>query len=66
MAPLPTCLDRLPLELQDALLDSVIYDLPFGLDEAKNLRLALIEERKAFAITQDRAFKGRELILSSA
>ena len=39
---------------------------PFGLDEAKNLRLALIEERKAFAITQDRAFKGRELILSSA
>ena len=66
VAPLPTCLDRLPLELQDALLDSVIYDLPFGLDEAKNLRLALIEERKAFAITQDRTFKGRELILSSA
>ena len=65
MAQLPTCLE-LPLELQDALFDSVIYDLPFGLDEAKNLRLALIEEKKAFAITQDRAFKGRELILSSA
>ena len=65
IAQLPTCLDRLPLELQDAVFDGVIYDFPFGLDEAKNLRLALIEERKAFAITQDRAFKGRELIRSN-
>ena len=65
IAQLPTCLDQLPLELQEAVFDGVIYDFPFGLDEAKNLRLALIEERKAFAITQDRAFKGRELIRSN-
>ena len=65
IAQLPTCLDRLPLELQDAVFDGVIYDFPFGLDEAKNMRLELMDERKAFAITQDKAFKGRELVRSS-
>jgi hypothetical protein len=63
IAQLGTNLDQLPVELQDAVFDGVTDDFPFGPDEAKDLRLELMDERKAFAITQDEAFKGFEFSL---
>lgn len=45
-----TGLDRLPVELQEAVFEGVTDAFPFGLDEAKGMRLELMDERKAFAI----------------
>ena len=58
-----TGLDRLPVELQDAVFDGVTDGFPFSPDEAKDMRLKLMDERKAFAIRQDKAFKGSEFSL---
>ncbi|KAF8797381.1 hypothetical protein BYT27DRAFT_7125785 [Phlegmacium glaucopus] len=60
---LGTGLDRLPVELQDAVFNGVTDDFPFGLDEAKDLRLELMDERKIFSIKQDGAFQGTEFSL---
>ena len=46
----------LPVELQDHILDDV--DFPFSLQEAKALRLELMEERKAFVTEHGKAFEG--------
>ena len=63
IAQLSTRLDLLPVELWDAVFDGVIDDFPFSLDEAKDLRLKLMDERKAFVIRHDEAFKGMEFSL---
>ena len=57
-----TRLDRLPLELRDAVFDGV-DDFPFSLHEAKHLRLKLMDERKAFVLRHDEAFEGSEFSL---
>jgi len=46
----------LPVELQDHILDDV--DFPLSLQEAKTLRLELMEERKAFVLDLGNAFEG--------
>ena len=46
----------LPVELQDHILDDV--DFPLSLEDAKELRLELMEERKAFVIDHGKAFEG--------
>ena len=46
----------LPVELQDHILEDV--DFPFSLQEAKTLRLELMEERKAFVLDSGKAFEG--------
>ena len=63
IAQLGTGLDRLPVEIQDEVFDGVKYDFPYGLDEAKELRLELMDERKDFVIIQDKVFKGLEFSL---
>ena len=45
----------LPVELQDHILDDV--DFPFSLQDAKELRLELMEERKAFVLDHGEAFE---------
>ena len=60
---LGTRLDGLPLELRDAVFDEVTDSFPFGPDEAKAMRLELMDERKAFVIRHDEAFKGMEFSL---
>ena len=45
---------EIPIELQDHILDGV--DFPISLEEAKTLRLNLMEERKAFVVQNDKAF----------
>ncbi|KAF8802211.1 hypothetical protein BYT27DRAFT_7235520 [Phlegmacium glaucopus] len=60
---LGTGLNRLSVELQDAVFNGVTDDFPFGLDEAKDLRLELMDERKIFTIKQDRAFEAYEFSL---
>ena len=49
IAQLGTRLDRLPVELWEAVFDGVKDDFPFSLDEAKEMRLDLMDERKSFA-----------------
>ncbi|EFI27114.1 hypothetical protein CC1G_14939 [Coprinopsis cinerea okayama7 len=49
-------LEKLPLELQDHVLDGV--DFPISLAEAKQLRGELMEERKNFVLDHGRAFEG--------
>ncbi|KIM39109.1 hypothetical protein M413DRAFT_447453 [Hebeloma cylindrosporum] len=46
----------LPVELQDHILEEV--DFPLSLQEAKALRLELMEERKAFVVDHGKAFEG--------
>ena len=53
---LGTGLDRLPVELKDAVFDEVTDSFPFSPDEAKDLRLELMDERKSFAKTSDETF----------
>ena len=60
---LGTGLDRLPVELQDAVFEGVTDAFPLGLDEAKDLRLKLMDDRKALSIKQDAAFKASEFSL---
>ena len=45
---------EIPIELQDHILDGV--DFPISLEEAKVLRLDLMEERKVFVVKNDKAF----------
>ena len=45
---------EIPIELQDHILDGV--DFPISLEEAKTLRLDLMEERKVFVVQNDQAF----------
>ena len=45
---------EIPIELQDHILDGV--DFPISLEEAKTLRLDLMEERKVFVVRNDQAF----------
>jgi len=45
---------EIPIELQDNILDGV--DFPISLEEAKTLRLDLMEERKVFVVKNDKAF----------
>ena len=49
IAQLGTRLDRLPVESWDTVFDRVKDDFPFSLDEAKEMRLDLMDERKSFA-----------------
>ena len=60
---LGTGLDRLPPELWDEVFDGVRDDFPISLEEAKDLRLKLMDERKAFVISRDEAFQGQEFSL---
>jgi hypothetical protein len=57
---LGTGLDRLPVELQDQVFEGVtgIDAFPYGLEDAKSLRVELMNERKDLMIKQDRAFGG--------
>ena len=63
IAYLGTGLDRLPVELQDAVFDGIRYDFPIGPDEAKDMRLELMQERKDFTIRQESAFSGIQFSL---
>lgn len=63
IAQLGTGLDRFPVELRDAVFDWVTHDFPISLDEAKDLRLELMDERKAYVLRQDEAFNGTEFSL---
>ena len=55
MANLDSGVSRVPIELQDGILEGV--DFPFSLAEAKALRLELMEERKWFTISHGKAFE---------
>lgn len=55
-------LDRLPRELQNKLMEDV-DDFPIGLDEAKEIRLKLMEERKKFVIHQNNGFEAASFSL---
>ena len=55
-------LDRLPRELQNQLIQDV-DDFPIGLDEAKEIREKLMEERKKFVIEQNNGFKAASFSL---
>ena len=60
---LGTGLDRLPLELRDVVFDGVRDDFPISPEEAKDLRLKLMDERKAFVIRHDKAFNAPDFSL---
>ncbi|PPQ76533.1 hypothetical protein CVT24_010932 [Panaeolus cyanescens] len=51
-----TGLGQLPVELQNHIFDEV-EGFPLGMDEAKALRLELMEERKAYVQVQDATFQ---------
>ncbi|PPR02043.1 hypothetical protein CVT24_011203 [Panaeolus cyanescens] len=55
LSPDGTGLGRLPVELQDIILDEV-HGFPLDMDEAKALRVKLMEERKAYVRLQDETF----------
>ncbi|KAF9469550.1 hypothetical protein BDZ94DRAFT_1180725 [Collybia nuda] len=55
-------LPNLPAELQDHVFKDV-DDFPISLDEAKALRLELMEERKTFVTLQDEAFNDMQFSL---
>lgn len=55
-APLNQALSRLPRELRDGVVESV-DDFPISMDEAKEIRLELMEERKSFVVAQDEMFR---------
>ena len=59
ISQLGTGLDRLPVELQDIVFnqEEITDAFPLGLDEAKELRLKLMDERKSLAIQQNKVFK---------
>ncbi|CAA7268673.1 unnamed protein product [Cyclocybe aegerita] len=58
-----TGLDKLPRELKDEVFNEVKDGFPISLKEAKELREELMEERKAFEIKHDSAFKAIEFSL---
>ncbi|KAF8061696.1 hypothetical protein FPV67DRAFT_1509958 [Lyophyllum atratum] len=51
-----SALSALPVEIQEHIFGDV-EEFPIGLEEAKELRLTLIEERKVFVVMQGEAFK---------
>ncbi|KAH0565668.1 hypothetical protein GP486_000942 [Trichoglossum hirsutum] len=53
---------RMAGELQDIIFSN-IDDFPIGMDEAKELRLELMEERKKYAVTQNGSFVATEFSL---
>ncbi|KAF8638672.1 hypothetical protein AX17_002033 [Amanita inopinata Kibby_2008] len=50
-----TGMERLPLEVKDQVYEKVV-DFPISMEEAKELRLELMEERKHFVVRQSEAF----------
>ncbi|KAI9753168.1 MAG: hypothetical protein M1835_001022 [Candelina submexicana] len=52
-------LDRLPTELQEQVVD-MVDDFPISMEEAKEMRLELMEGRKAFLEEHDKEFDGDE------
>ena len=55
-------LPTLPAELQNQVF-SEIEDFPIGLEEAKELRLELMEERKRYRVFQGKNFGANEFSL---
>ncbi|KAF9523657.1 hypothetical protein CPB83DRAFT_886802 [Crepidotus variabilis] len=53
---------QVPIELQEGILQDV--DFPFDLEQAKELRLELIEERKTFALKSSKAFVQTDISLT--
>jgi len=51
-----TKLAKLSAELKEKVFDSV-DDFPIGLDEAKEIRLKLMEERRHYVVSQNSAFE---------
>ncbi|KAF9040864.1 hypothetical protein BJ165DRAFT_1613435 [Panaeolus papilionaceus] len=58
----PSGLDKLPVELKEEVFRGV-EDFPIGLEEAKELRLELMEERKKFEVKQSHTFHSLEFSL---
>ena len=54
-----TAIGDLPRELQDQVFQKV-EEFPFGMQEAKALRLELMEERKQFVVDAGDVFKNRQ------
>jgi hypothetical protein len=50
------CFKHLAPELQEKVFESV-DDFPIGLDEAKEIRLKLMDERKEFVVLQNEGFQ---------
>ncbi|KAK2757529.1 hypothetical protein FQN54_004498 [Arachnomyces sp. PD_36] len=55
-------INSLPVELQEEVVRAV-DDFPIGMEEAKEIRLELMDERKHFVVTQTEAFKSGEFSL---
>ncbi|KAF8647144.1 hypothetical protein AX16_006975 [Volvariella volvacea WC 439] len=53
---------ELPRELQDLVFEKV-EEFPIGMEEAKELRLQLMEERRSFVLDHDKAFHSTEISL---
>ncbi|GLB35536.1 putative protein of unknown function (DUF4246) [Lyophyllum shimeji] len=53
---------RLPVELQDKIFEEV-EDFPIGMEEAKEIRVQLMNERKRFVYMHDEAFRQHEFSL---
>jgi hypothetical protein len=53
----------MPVELQKKVFEDV-EEFPIGMDEAKEIRLKLMEERSIHGSKQDELFKAREFSLS--
>ena len=56
-SPAKATVNELPIELQDGILEGV--DFPFSLEEAKILRLKLMEERKDFVLRHGDTFENK-------
>lgn len=54
-----TAIGDLPRELQDQVFQKV-EEFPFGMREAKELRLELMEERKQFVVDAGDVFENRQ------
>ncbi|KAF9040865.1 hypothetical protein BJ165DRAFT_1350839 [Panaeolus papilionaceus] len=66
MHRVPSGLDKLPVELKDEVFNEVfkgVEDFPISLEEAKELRLELMEERKNFEVKQNDVFHSLEFSL---
>ena len=55
-------LDALPAEIQEEVIRAV-DEFPISMDEAKELRLKLMDERKNYVVSQTSAFEGQEFSL---
>ena len=53
---------KLSQEISDKIFESV-DDFPIGMDEAKEIRLKLMEERKLYVVDANRAFEGNKFSL---